>query len=221
MNKIFKLVWSKTRNMYVAVCEFAKSCTKTPSASGLSRALVVGVLTFALSSGVSMSVTANYSDYSTSINGYTFKALVVDWGDSESGQNVYSGFAIKDGQLYTARLDTISGAEQAPYFQLGNYIGSVGGGTITKQQVIDALGYTPPTADTNTTYSAGNGLSLSGTTFSAKAGTNVTVNSNGISVTGNGSVASGNTGLIDGGKLYAEVRPSDNGNYVETSFAAV
>ena len=62
---------------------------------------------------------------------------------------------------------------------------------------------------------AGYGVSLSGTTFSAKAGTNVTVNSNGISVTGNGTVASGNTGLIDGGKLYTEVRPSDNGNYEE------
>lgn len=37
---------------------------------------------------------------------------------------------------------------------------------ITKAMVTTALGYTPPQQDTNTTYSAGSGLSLSGTTFS-------------------------------------------------------
>lgn len=42
----------------------------------------------------------------------------------------------------------------------GNYLTG-----ITKAQVTTALGYTPPTSDTNTTYSAGTGLSLSGTTF--------------------------------------------------------
>ena len=48
------------------------------------------------------------------------------------------------------------------------------------------------------------------------AGTNVTVNSSGISVTGNGSIASGDTGLINGGTLYSELTPgaSYNGNYV-------
>lgn len=49
---------------------------------------------------------------------------------------------------------------------------SVNGGTIslTKSNVTSALGYTPPTSDTNTTYSAGSGLSLSGTSFSLKTG---------------------------------------------------
>ena len=93
---------------------------------------------------------------------------------------------------------------------------SVNGRTITYTKTDGTTG-TITTQDTDTTYSAGYGVSLSGTTFSAKAGTNVTVNSNGISVTGNGTVASGNTGLIDGGKLYTEVRPSDNGNYVKTT----
>lgn len=37
---------------------------------------------------------------------------------------------------------------------------------ITKKMVTDALGYTPPTSDTNTTYSAGSNITLSGTTFS-------------------------------------------------------
>ena len=41
---------------------------------------------------------------------------------------------------------------------------------ITKAMVTGALGYTPPTADTNTTYSASTGLNLSGTSFSVKYG---------------------------------------------------
>ena len=76
--------------------------------------------------------------------------------------------------------------------------------TVSHQDIYDAL-------------NVGNGIIKSDNKISAKAGTNVTVNSNGISVTGNGTVASGNTGLIDGGKLYTEVRPSDNGNYVKTT----
>lgn len=59
-------------------------------------------------------------------------------------------------------------------------------GELTKANVTTALGYTPPT--TNTTYSAGTGISLSGTTFSnsgvrsvATGGTNgtISVNTNG------------------------------------------
>ena len=41
---------------------------------------------------------------------------------------------------------------------------------ITKAMVTGALGYTPPTSDTNTTYSASTGLNLSGTSFSVKYG---------------------------------------------------
>lgn len=48
--------------------------------------------------------------------------------------------------------------------------GRTGAVTLTKSDVTTALGYTPPTKDTNTTYSAGTGLSLSGTTFSVKTG---------------------------------------------------
>ena len=41
---------------------------------------------------------------------------------------------------------------------------------ITKAMVTTALGYTPPSTDTNTTYTAGTGLGLSGTTFSVSYG---------------------------------------------------
>lgn len=70
---------------------------------------------------------------------------------------------------------------------------TVSSGTIslTKANVTAALGYTPPTSDTNTTYSAGTGISLSGTTFSNSGVRSiVTGTSNGtISVNTNGKSA--------------------------------
>ena len=41
--------------------------------------------------------------------------------------------------------------------------------SLTKANVVGALGYTPPTQDTNTTYSAGSNLSLSGTQFNVSS----------------------------------------------------
>ena len=74
--------------------------------------------------------------------------------------------------------------------------------SLTKANVTAALGYTPPTTDTNTTYSAGNGISLSGTTFSnsgvrsiatGSANGTISVNTNGtsadVAVKGLGSAA--------------------------------
>lgn len=40
---------------------------------------------------------------------------------------------------------------------------------ITKEMVTDALGYTPPEQDTNTTYGAGSNLALDGTTFNVSS----------------------------------------------------
>ena len=89
---------------------------------------------------------------------------------------------------------------------------SVSSGTIslTKANVTSALGYTPPTSDTNTTYSAGTGISLSGTTFSNSGVRSITtgttngtisVNTNGtsanVAVKGLGSAAYTNTTAYD------------------------
>lgn len=65
--------------------------------------------------------------------------------------------------LPTATASTLGGVK------IGSNI-SVSSGTIslTQANVISALGYTPPQTDTNTTYSAGTGLSLSGTIFNHK-----------------------------------------------------
>ena len=68
-----------------------------------------------------------------------------------------------DNTVYTlpnASSSTLGGVK------IGSNI-TVSSGTIslTKANITSALGYTPPTADTNTTYSAGTGLSMSGTTI--------------------------------------------------------
>ena len=58
MNKVYKLVWSKAKNMYVAVAEFAKSHTKASTGGIVSRALTLGVLLSVLSCGAVMPVSA-------------------------------------------------------------------------------------------------------------------------------------------------------------------
>lgn len=73
------------------------------------------------------------------------------------------------------------------------------------------------TQDNNTEYTAGNGLELIGAEFTAKAGTNVIVDNNGINVAGNGTVADGNTGLVSGGTLFTEGRVSADANYVKAN----
>lgn len=68
---------------------------------------------------------------------------------------------------------------------------TVSSGTIslTKDNVVAALGYTPPTADTNTTYGAGNGLTLSSTTFHVGAGAGITVSADEVSLATSGVTA--------------------------------
>ena len=50
MNKIFKVIWSKTKNCYVVASELAKVHSKV-SSKGISRTLVCGVLATLFSFG--------------------------------------------------------------------------------------------------------------------------------------------------------------------------
>ena len=190
MNKVFKVIWSKAKCCYVVASELAKNKGKAPKSGIISRSLVAGVLACALSCGAVMPVYAQ-----------TVRERYVDWlWIGTWGVTVGLG-VLPDGRLEQFRTD---GSD--PNLDIYDDPSS------TSKMYVSTV---PISAEGM--FSAGNGITISEDTISAKAGTNVTVNSNGISVTGNGSVASGNTGLIDGGKLYAEVRPSDNGNYVKTA----
>lgn len=95
-------------------------------------------------------------------------------------------------------------------------------GELTKANVTTALGYTPPTS--NTTYSAGTGISLSGTTFSnsgvrdvttSTTNGNISVNLNGtsknVAVCGLGSAAYTNS------SAYATAGHNHSGTYLPLS----
>jgi len=190
MNKIYKLVWSKTKNMYVAVCEFARSHSKAPKSGVFNRALVAGVLAGVLSCGIASPVLA--ASFSGGVHG-----SLSYWGDDSLGTQGYvrGTIDIDDASLTQYVNNIVSNSSSgATTYTAGNGI------TISSDNKIAAK--------------AGNGITVGTGGIAVKAGTNVTVDANGVSVTGNGTVASGNAGLINGGKLYSEVRPSANGNYV-------
>lgn len=119
-----------------------------------------------------------YSNATTSASGLMTAAMVTKLNGIATGANAYT--------LPAATSSVLGGVK------VGSNI-TVSSGTIslTKANVIAALGYTPPTSDTNTTYSAGTGISLSGTTFSNSGVRSIaTGSSNGtISVNTNGTSA--------------------------------
>lgn len=130
---------------------------------------------------ITISSTDNNTTYSaatTSANGLMTAAMVTKLNGIAAGANAYS--------LPAATSSALGGVK------VGSNI-TVSSGTIslTKANVTAALGYTPPTSDTNTTYSAGTGISLSGTTFSNSGVRSIaTGSSNGtISVNTNGTSA--------------------------------
>lgn len=193
---------------------------KTLNSGTLGKALTASVLACVLSCGAVMPVEAAYS-YSTILT----SAQTV-------GKHSVSGTASAEGFL----MITAESADDDVHVKVnGQYVA----GEILGQYVIVPISkdatyeiydsYDESSVFNNTvvrfasggggaSYTADNGIIISSDNkVSVKAGTNVTVNANGVSVTGNGSVADGNTGLINGDKLYDEVRSSANGNYVKLS----
>ena len=87
MNKVFKVIWSKTKNMYVVASEFAKSHTKSSRSAVISRTLMAGVLACVLSCGVVMPVMA----YDASYDSETGVLTVVDPMNESHTYNFESG----------------------------------------------------------------------------------------------------------------------------------
>ena len=145
----------------------------------------------ALSSLATVATSGNYNDLSnkptipttmawSSITGkpstFTPAAHTQDWS-TITGKPTFARVATSGNYNDLTNKPTIPAAYSLPTassstlggVKIGNGI-SISSGKIsvnlTKSMVTTALGYTPPTSDTNTTYSAGTGISLSGTTFS-------------------------------------------------------
>lgn len=100
---------------------------------------------------------------------------------------------------------------------------TVSSGTIslTKANVTAALGYTPPTSDTNTTYSAGTGISLSGTTFSLNSGYYATSKNSGLMSAADKAkldgIAAGATALTLGTTATTAAKGDHTHNYLPLS----
>ena len=211
MNKVYKIIWSKTKNCYIVVSELAKSHTKAPKSGVMSRALVAGVLASVLSFGhTTSSLAAETAIWDSGVNGnivlyadgnvITKAECYAQYEESSSGRTTY---------IFGNSGGSSGGSDGNAIYNL-----SVNGRTITYTKGNGTVG-TITTQDNDTTYSAGNGLLLGGTTFSVKAGTGITVDGHGVSITP-GSVASGNANAITGGTAYSELRPS-NGTFVKSN----
>lgn len=151
----------------------------------------------------------NKADKATTLAGYG----ITDAYTKTETDNLLNGKADADDVYTKSEIDTkipsSVGSATKPIY--------VNGGILT--ECTHELNKTVPAnaVFTDTIYTAGNGLNLSGTSFSAKAGTNVTVDGNGINVNGNGAVASADSRLISGGTAYTELRPTLDGTWVKNA----
>ena len=175
-------------------------------------------------------LTANGSSTVTSNGDIQASSITASDGSTLSAKNIKttSGDLNATGSEVTA-TETVQSAGVIKAGKLtapqmlgaGNGMSTLGGGLTVAGQV---KGVTAGTADTDavnlkqmrdyvaantgsgsggTTYTAGNGIAINAdNVISAKAGTNVTVNSNGINVAGTHDIANGNTGLATSDGVY-------------------
>lgn len=137
------------------------------------------------------------------------------WG-GEDGSNMYVynpsnfsvNYATSAGSANSVAWTNVSGRPTA-LSSFTNDKGYITG--ITKAMVTNALGYTPPTSDTNTTYSASTGLNLSGTSFSVKYGSTA-----GTACQGNDSRLSNSRPASD---VYSWAKASSKPSYTWTEIS--
>ena len=102
MNKIFKVIWSRTKNCYVTASELAKGHTKSASTGSKARrklltsaAALAMVLTFAGGGNAWASVTVNTTDPSTPATVYTTEEVDNALGEKANSTDVASTYATK------------------------------------------------------------------------------------------------------------------------------
>ena len=181
MNRIYKVIWSKAKNCYVVASELAKSHTKSPRSSVISRTLVAGVLASVLSLCSVMPV-------------YSGNYVAGKKGDADIsllGSNV---IIIDD---YDTPLGDDSGTG-----------GSDVTGTTTLPAVVANVGNTNPVSDSTIigTLAAGGTTALDGSYFFTTNGGHISESTLMGSVTGSGSTfVNTNSGTVNNSSLYGNV----------------
>ena len=107
---------------------------------------------------------------------------VRDYNDNKPTKFGYSTSGMTNASWIGAWDASTSGEYRLRAISPANLISN----NLTKAQVTTALGYTPPT--TNTTYSAGTGLSLSSTTFAVKLGYTTSGNNRAVQADSSGNL---------------------------------
>ena len=92
MNKIYKVIWSKAKNCYVVASELAKSHTKSPKSSVISRTLVASVLVSLLGTSIASPVFADGPDDNYVLGRNNFgEVTIIDDYDTPLGDDPIGG----------------------------------------------------------------------------------------------------------------------------------
>lgn len=227
MNRSYKVIWSKAKNCYVVASEFAKRHGKAPS-----KVLVAGVLSAVMAIGAMSPASAasvNYDDDS-------YETITLE-GDVGVGTKITN---LADGDVSAASMDAVTGAQlYAVQQQFDTFQSALSrnNSTIAAAQAdINTLktGYVTLNSTVNTLKTqveTGFNVLVGGAKvtnvnpetnyFNITAGDHMEItNDNGavkFAVKADGEVAADNAGLVTGGTVYTEVRPSTDGNYVATA----
>ena len=138
MNKVFKVIWSKTKNCYVVASELAKTHTKAPKSSIISRTLVAGVLACIIGASI---VAPVYADGVVSAPGVGIANLSETATNYDgSGAIGYDSIAIGDAKA--AGAGSVAVGSQAlttgtNSIAIGTYATATGDGTTREE--IDAI----------------------------------------------------------------------------------
>ena len=213
MNRVYKVIYNRARNLYQVVSEIVHSRGKTKSLTAQHRhdRLTTSILIALFAMGTSLpvgwaadtaSTTVTQGDANAVSGGavYTEVRPTADANYVKSGQSTEQNLTTLDTQVKQNADDIAKKADTTALDAKANT--SMNNLTDAGKQVIQAL------------------LAIQGrdnvTVSSATNDTNKTKTFT-ITVKTDGTVVSSNTGLVTGGTVYSEVRPSANGTYVKTT----
>lgn len=194
MNKIYKLIWSTAKNMYVAVCEYAKSHTKALKSRILCKKVGTGIFTCFMSLG------------------FAFPAF--------AEQGMLDDYINTTGNVDNFFYETVS---SQGYEYIGLLTSKLGFAATTPNSaganIWFGTGKNPGGSDNPAIYMFMDGLLYQNegryrVLDDSSAGVGLYVDSNYKLNVKTSEVTKNADGYVTGGTAYSELRPADNGNYV-------